>query len=113
MKIIFTVILASFTTIVYGQHSKVAEKDASNGFGMQALVKDYLNVPGPIKFANASYNLTWSAHPSSIYYKQEYIPAGDTVEHFNKLILIDVVDSNLSLEGVIKEKIYWLENQKK
>ena len=42
----------------------------------RTAIKDYLHVPGPVVFDKSSYSLAWSSHPSAIYYKQEYVPAG-------------------------------------
>jgi len=52
---------------------------------------NYLNISGPLSFLNTSYNLVWSSHPSATYYKQEYIPTGDNVEKFSKMILMEVL----------------------
>ena len=76
-------------------------------------VKDYLNVPGPIKFDNVSYNLAWSANPVANYYKQEYIIKGDSLERFNKMVLIDVLEDTLQVKDLVYMKINSLEKRKK
>jgi hypothetical protein len=79
----------------------------------QAATKDYLNIPGPIKFRGITYNLTWSAHPTDNYYKQEYIPVNDTVEHFNKMILIDaIVSDTLSVVDAVRAEAAELDARK-
>lgn len=60
----------------------------------QAQVTDYLNVPGPVKLLDKTYNLAWSAHPSDNYFKQEYIPAGENPEKFNKMVMVEVLTGN-------------------
>jgi hypothetical protein len=75
--------------------------------------KDYLNVPGPIKFDNVSYNLAWSANPVENYYKQEYITKGDSLERFNKMVLIDVLEDTLQVKDLVYMKINSLEKRKK
>ena len=76
-------------------------------------VKDYLNIPGPIKFDNKNYNLAWSSRPADNYYKQEYLAKGDSLTHFNKMVIIDVLDDTVTLKDLVYLKIHALENRKK
>src|SRR5687767_12698448 len=78
----------------------------------QQKVKDYLHVPGPVVFNKISYNLAWSSHPSAVYYKQEYIPAGQTVEKFTKMILIEAVTGEFMLQDLVKAKTGELDKRK-
>ena len=80
-----------------------------------AEVTDYLNIPGPIHFDNTSYSLAWSNHPTTSYFKQEYIPKKDKLSKFNKMVLIDVILSDtLKLETIVSLKIIeLLERQKR
>ncbi|RTL59380.1 MAG: hypothetical protein EKK37_12680 [Sphingobacteriales bacterium] len=72
----------------------------------QDEVKDYLNVPGPLTFDKTDYNLTWSSHPSDIYYMQEYIPKGDNIDKFKNMVLLNVIASDsLKLEAVVALKL--------
>ncbi|HTF27553.1 MAG TPA: hypothetical protein VK625_01845, partial [Flavitalea sp.] len=43
---------------------------------------NYLNTPAALSFNNLTYGLSWTSHPIPEYYKQEYIPKGETVEKF-------------------------------
>ncbi|MEP6466008.1 MAG: hypothetical protein ABJB05_06865 [Parafilimonas sp.] len=78
-------------------------------------IKDYLNVPGPLTFDNTNYNLAWSSHSADNYYIQEYIPQGDNLDSFNKMVLINVIISDsIKLNEVVAAKISELtEMQKK
>jgi hypothetical protein len=77
-------------------------------------VKDYLNVPGPLMFDNINYNLAWSSHPADNYYLQEYIPQSDSIDNFNKMILINVIVSNsIKLKDVVAAKISELKKMQK
>ena len=60
-------------------------------------MKDYLSMPGPIVFDKKSYNLTWSSHPSATYYKHEYITAGDNVDKFKSMIMVDVLTGDFQV----------------
>ena len=75
-------------------------------------VIDYLNVPGPLTLDKTHYNLAWSSHPNSQYFKQEYIPTTDHIEHFNKMVFIDVLTDTFTLQEVVSLKIRQLEKMK-
>lgn len=82
--------------------------------GSERKVKDYLNVPGPIKFDDIDYDLVWSSHPTINYYKQEYISKGDNIDVFNRMLFIDVILSDsLDLKNVVANKVYELNGRKK
>ncbi|HMJ48101.1 MAG TPA: hypothetical protein VK498_12280, partial [Ferruginibacter sp.] len=57
-------------------------------------IKDSLNLPGPLTFNKTDYILAWSSHPTSNYYKQEYLPKGDDIDNYKKLIIVDVIISD-------------------
>jgi len=52
---------------------------------------DLLGVPGPISFEGEEYVLAWSSQPSDGYIKHEYVPAGQAVEAYSDMILIEAV----------------------
>jgi hypothetical protein len=54
-------------------------------------VTDHLSTPGPIEFGGESFVLAWSSNPSRGYYKHEYVPAGQDVEAYDRMFLIDAV----------------------
>ena len=72
-----------------------------------------MSVPGPIKFDNVEYNLTWSSHPSSNYFKQEYIAKSDSVQKFRKMLMLDFVEGSFKAKDVIALKISELDKLKK
>jgi hypothetical protein len=73
---------------------------------------DKLNVPGPIVIGNKSHALTWASHPSANFYKQEYIPAGDNVNKFKSMVLLDLSLGNLNLKDIVAAKIAELKKMK-
>ncbi|UFH57529.1 hypothetical protein [Spirosoma sp. KNUC1025] len=78
---------------------------AGMGFGQPSKPpKDYLGVPGPIRFADNAYQLAWTAHPSATFYKQEYIAAGDKPEQFKTMLLVDVITNPVELRDVVRTK---------
>lgn len=51
---------------------------------------DRIGVPGPIRFGDTDFALQWTSNPSPGLYKQEYVPAGQRVERYASMVLIDV-----------------------
>lgn len=51
---------------------------------------DRLGVPGPVTVAGRTYALAWSSNPGPQLYKQEYVPAGQQVETYRDMLVIDV-----------------------
>ena len=60
----------------------------------QAVV-ERLSVPGPVQFGNETFVLAWSSNPAPSLYKQEYLPAGEVLERYRSMFMVDVV-----LDGV-------------
>ncbi|WP_449256240.1 hypothetical protein [Bosea sp. (in: a-proteobacteria)] len=58
----------------------------------RAQTTDRIGVPGPIVFAGTRYTLAWSAQPSASYYKQEYLPADQTLERYERVLLVEVLE---------------------
>jgi hypothetical protein len=73
---------------------------------------DRLSVPGPIDFNAASYRLSWSSHPSPDYYKQEYLPAGQTSEHFERMLLVEAIARGADVSGVVAAQVDRLRRRK-
>ncbi|MFC6998365.1 hypothetical protein [Rufibacter roseus] len=74
---------------------------------------DYLSLPGPIKFKDTEFALAWSSHPNASYFKQEYVPAGETVQGFNQMILAEVVVGDFSVEDAVQAQIRTIAERKK
>ena len=56
-------------------------------------VTDRLGVPGPVSFQGTEFALAWTSNPSPSYFKQEYVPVGEQVEHFNQMFMIEAETS--------------------
>lgn len=76
-------------------------------------VVNYYGLPDVLIFNNQNYKLTWSSHPTDIYYKHEYIPKGEVVEHFNNMIMIDFLQTNLSAKDVMQAQVDKINERKK
>ena len=99
LKIAITIITVFVSALSFAQTGKA--------------VMDHLGVPGPIVINNNTYNLTWSSHPSAIYYKQEYFVAKDKAEMFKKMVLVEVLMGDAKPASVAESKIAELKQLKK
>lgn len=75
-------------------------------------VTDYLSVPGPIKYNDKNFSLAWSDHPTEIYYLQEYLPEGQSVERFYEMMTIHLFLSEISIDDAVAQKIAEIEERK-
>ena len=79
----------------------------------QNKVEDYLHLGDKYRFDNKDYELVWSSHPASNFYKQEYILPNENVEKYKRLILIDFIEGDLDPKDVLSGLVNSLENSKK
>ena len=82
-------------------------------FMAQKKVEDYLHLGDKYRFDNKDYELVWSSHPASNFYKQEYILPNENVEKYKRLILIDFIEGDLNPKDVLSGLANSLENSKK
>ncbi len=76
-------------------------------------MKDYFALTSPFTYGSKAYNLSWTAHASAVYYKQEYLPAGEKSTSFTHMILMEVVTGEVSLPQAVKAKMAELDDRKK
>ena len=82
-------------------------------FMAQNKVEDYLHLGDKYRFDNKDYELVWSSHPASNFYKQEYILPNENIEKYKRLILIDFIEGDLDPKDVLSGLANSLENSKK
>ncbi len=75
-------------------------------------VVDRLSLPGSIEFNGESYRLSWSSHPTSHYYKQEYLPPGQTGERFQRMVLIEATVRGVDVNGAVAAQVNMLNKRK-
>ena len=73
---------------------------------------DRLSLPHSIEFNGESYRLSWSSHPKPYYYKQEYLPPGQTSERFQRMVLIEAIVWGVDVNGAVASKVNMLNNRK-
>ena len=62
---------------------------------------DYLSVPGPISVNQLNYDLAWSYHPKDDFYIQEYVPTGETPEHYSNMVLLQAFIGSKSAKELV------------
>jgi len=76
-------------------------------------VVNYYDTPTTIVFDDINFKLAWSSHPNDSYYKQEYIPNGESVDHFNNMIMIDFIITDATTQTAANAQISNLIERKK
>jgi hypothetical protein len=69
-------------------------------------------VPGPIRFGTKSFALAWTSRPVPTQYKQEYLPAGETVDRYSSMLMIDVTTSATTAKALAGKMIESLKARK-
>jgi hypothetical protein len=70
-----------------------------------------LGVPGPIGFQGTQFNLAWSANPSTGYFKHEYLPAGQRLESFAEMFIIEA-NASATPESAAAAQVNMLKQRK-
>ena len=73
---------------------------------------DRLSLPDPIEFNGESYRLSWSSHPTPYYYRQEYLPPGQTSERFQRMVLIEARVRGDDVNGAVAAQVNRLNKRK-
>ena len=73
---------------------------------------DRLSLPDSISFNGEHYGLSWSSHPTPDYYKQEYLPAGQTSERFQRMVLIEATVRGVDVNGAVAAQVNMLNKRK-
>jgi hypothetical protein len=73
---------------------------------------DRIGVPGPVVFDGKAYALVWTSNPSSGYFKQEYLAAGQDVATYTEMIMIDVLETGVDVEKALASQVQFLKQRK-
>ncbi|TGN13384.1 hypothetical protein [Leptospira ilyithenensis] len=73
---------------------------------------DLLGVNDPIKFDNSLFFLVWAAKPQPNYTKQEYLPKGETLDRYSRMILIENFNGKITPENAVASKVNELQQRK-
>jgi hypothetical protein len=70
-----------------------------------------LGVPGAIEFAGKSYELAWAGTPQENFTVYEYVPAGQKVETYTDMLLINIA-SGLTVADAVAARVGQLDSRK-
>jgi len=73
---------------------------------------DRLSLPASIEFNGESYRLSWSSHPNANYYKQEYLPSGQTSERFQRMLLVEAIVRGVDINGAVASQVNMLNKRR-
>ena len=73
--------------------------------------QERLGVPGPVIFQGTTFALAWSSNPSAGYFKQEYLPAGQTLERYEQMFIIEA-STSATPEGAAAAQLAMLKKRK-
>jgi len=75
-----------------------------------AMPTEYLSIKSFV-FEKETYTLNWSVKDKN-HYKQEYIRSNDTLINFNKMIIVDVLLTDIDLKSFVSSKMQEIEKKK-
>jgi len=75
-------------------------------------VVNYYGTPESLKFGSLTYTLSWSSHPTDVYYKHEYIPKGNSVERYKDMVMIDFTITDLTVQQAVAAQIAVINERK-
>lgn len=58
--------------------------------------EDAVGAPGPFVLEGTSFDLVWTSHPTETFYKQEYVPEGQSVEAYDEMFMVDVLTTGVT-----------------
>lgn len=74
--------------------------------------EDAIGIPGPIGFEDAAFSLAWTSNPTATYFKQEYLPKGESVESYSQMFMVDVLTEGATPESAAADMIAGLDQRK-
>lgn len=84
----------------------------SPGLARAAGPVERLSVPGPLQLDGQQYHLAWSSHPTPQFYKQEYLPAGQTSGRYRQMLMLDLLVADATPAQLALAKIGELDARK-
>jgi hypothetical protein len=71
-----------------------------------------LSVPGPLELDGQQYHLAWTSHPLPHFYKQEYLPQGQTLPRYRQMLMLDLLTVDATPAQLALAKIEELDARK-
>ncbi|MDO5639495.1 MAG: hypothetical protein Q4G28_06455 [Neisseria sp.] len=77
-----------------------------------AQATSYLHIAEPLRFDGRNYYLQWSANSAPGYYKEEFLPRGQTPERYRNMLIVDWLQTNISPQQAMQRKVAELQQLK-
>lgn len=68
-------------------------------------VTEYFNIGNPIEYSGTNFYLAWSTRPLENYIIQEYLPHGESFEHFNQMFTVSILLCDRTPFEAVESKI--------
>lgn len=85
-----------------------AEQASADAPVAEPAAVDHLGVSGPIDFAGRAYRLAWSAAPRSGYWKQEYVPDGQSADAWTQMLLVELLADGTKVADTVRAQVRML-----
>jgi hypothetical protein len=72
-----------------------------------------LGVKENLEFDKTTFKLSWTAKPNDNYIIQEYLPEGESLDHFNQMMTIHLFLTDIKCEDAVYKKVNELITRKK
>lgn len=81
-------------------------------FGPALAADDQLGVSGPIDLAGTRYELASADEPQPGYVKQDYLPAGQTLDRHETMVLIEFLEGEETPADIVRSQVQMLEKRR-
>lgn len=85
---------------------------SATALAQAAAAKERIGIPGPVQFGGVPFKLAWTSHPSPQYYKQEYLPAGQSVDHYKSMLMVELIVSGAAVAQSARTMVDNLQKRK-
>jgi hypothetical protein len=82
-------------------------------FEQKDTLADKLGVPGPLVFGDTNFKLASANKADTLYYIQQYLPAGDSLVDFKQMLHLEFFANDSLLEKMLQQKTQALDKRKK
>lgn len=106
----FRGVLSRVVTIVFC--AALLSTESTPAVALTPAPEERIGIAGPVEFGKESYRLAWTSHPSPLFYKQEYLMAGQSLERYDSMLMIDLTASGTTVGESAQAMIRSLEARK-
>jgi hypothetical protein len=80
--------------------------------GQTSTAHEYMGVKGPLTFSKKTFFLSWTAHPSLAYYKQEYLERGVNADKYKTMVMLEALTGTSTPKDLLDAKVQELKIMK-